>query len=109
MPARIKIAFAALGLSALLAGCASPPAMQDYDRSFGEAVNYNIAAQLVDPLPEGATVPPDTDGARSGLMMERYRTDKVKQPGALRTSGIGSTSGGGGTGGSEYGMGATRE
>jgi hypothetical protein len=99
----IKIAFAAAGLSSALAACESPPTMEDYNHSFGEAINYNIAVQTVDPTPEGANYAPTFDGERTDLMMQRYRADKVKQPGPLRTSGIGSTSGGYGNGGTDMG------
>jgi hypothetical protein len=95
----LKIAFAAAGLSLALAACESPPFMQDYNQSFGEAINYNIAVQTVDPTPDDAIYAPTFDGARTDLEMQRYRADQVKQPGPLRTSGIGSTSGGFGNGG----------
>jgi hypothetical protein len=103
MHPRLKIVFAAAGLSSALAACDSPPPMQDFNKSFGEAINYNIAVQTVDPTPDDATYAPTFDGARTGLMQERYRNDKVKQPGPLRTSGIGSTSGGYGNGGTDMG------
>lgn len=98
-----KITVAAAGLSLTLAACQSPPTMQDFNQSFGEAINYNIAVQTVDPTPDNAIYAPTFDGARTGLTQERYRTDQVKQPGRLRTSGIGSTSGG--YGGNGMGMG----
>lgn len=93
MPASLDGLIAAAGLSAVLAACESPPDMQDFNRSFGEAITYNIAVQTVDPTPSGALIAPNFDGARTGLSQQRYRNDTVKQPGPLRTSEIGSTSG----------------
>jgi hypothetical protein len=100
---KIPFAFAAAVLSLALAACESPPNMQDYNHSFGEAVNYNIAVQTVDPTPDDAIYAPTFDGDRTDLMMQRYRADEVKQPGPLRTSGIGSTSGAYGNGGTDMG------
>lgn len=88
----LKLSIAVVAALASVA-CESPPPMQDFNHSFGEAINYNISAQIVDPMPEGATYAPTFDGARTTLELERYRADKVRQPGPLRTSGIGSTSG----------------
>jgi hypothetical protein len=91
---RLKIAFGAAGLMSItLVACESPPSMQDFNHSFGEAINQNIAQQIVNPEPEDAAYPPTFDGARTDIEMQRYRNDKVKQPGPLRTSGIGSTTG----------------
>jgi type IV pilus biogenesis protein CpaD/CtpE len=60
-----------------LAACADPH--QPLSRDFGNAVNANIAAQVVNPHPliTGAA---DTDGQRVSDAMNRYRTGKVTRP-----------------------------
>ena len=59
-----------------LAACEDPHRPLALD--FGNAVNANIAAQVINPNPRiGAA---DTDGQRVGDAMERYRTGKVHRP-----------------------------
>ena len=60
-----------------LAACADPH--QPLSADFGNAVNTNIAAQVVNPNPAMAG-PNDTDGQRIGNAVNRYRTDRVYQP-----------------------------
>jgi hypothetical protein len=70
------------------AGCAQPA---PHDPDFGNAVRHNIAAQVVSDQP--STVPPDAlDGTRAGLMIHRYKLDKVEPPQDLSTSDVGSGS-----------------
>jgi type IV pilus biogenesis protein CpaD/CtpE len=61
-----------------LAACEDP--QRPLSPDFGNAVNANIAAQIINPNPRiGAA---DTDGQRVGDAMERYRTGKVYRPNA---------------------------
>jgi hypothetical protein len=67
-----------------LAGCAaSERPTADLERriasDFGNAVNANIAAQAVNPMPV-ALGPSDTDGRRVSDAMDRYRSGKVYTP-----------------------------
>jgi hypothetical protein len=68
-----RLAF--LGLMAM-AGCADPH--QPLSEDFGNAVNTNIAAQVVNPVP--ADGPAETDGRRTSQAIGRYRDDQVRQP-----------------------------
>ncbi len=54
--------------------------------NFGEANRMTMAAQIVDPDPVYASLIPETHGEHAGQAIERYRTDKVKQPDRTRTS-----------------------
>ena len=60
-----------------LAACADPH--EPLSADFGNAVNANIGAQVINPIPlvSGAA---DTDGQRVGDAMNRYRTGKVTRP-----------------------------
>jgi type IV pilus biogenesis protein CpaD/CtpE len=79
-------AAAATGLSACTAN----------DTTFGGAIRQNYAAQIVDPDPQYQE-PQTSDGSAGAAAVERYRTDKVKQPVGVkttrRTGGSGSGSG----------------
>ena len=84
----------AMLLMPVLAGCTAN------DPTFGGAVRSNYVMQVINPDPkyEGALVE-GGDGSHSAAAVERYRTDKVKEPKSIRTtqgSGGGSGSGGGG-------------
>ncbi len=57
-----------------LAACADPH--QPLSADFGNAVNVNIGAQVINPNPL-VTGAADTDGQRIGDAMNRYRTGKV--------------------------------
>ena len=78
----------------LLAGCA-----KDYSASageinaadFGEANRQTYAAMIIDPDPQYET-PMATSGEHAAAAVERYATDKVKQP--ERISSTTSVSGG---------------
>jgi hypothetical protein len=60
-----------------LAACTDPH--QPLSADFGNAVNNNIAAQVVNPNPALAGSN-DTDGQRAGSAMNRYQTNRVYQP-----------------------------
>ena len=72
-----------LAVAALLAGCERPQGHPPPGVPYGEAVQRNVALQVIDPEPELAPVPPEFDGARAALMIERYRTDEVEAPEGL--------------------------
>jgi hypothetical protein len=57
-----------------LAACTDPH--QPLSADFGNAVNVNISAQVINPNPLVAGAA-DTDGQRIGDAMNRYRTGKV--------------------------------
>ncbi len=59
-----------------LAACEDPH--RPLSRDFGNAVNANIAAQVINPNPTVGVA--DTDGQRVSDAMERYRTGKVHRP-----------------------------
>lgn len=98
MPCR-KLLSAALATLAL-AGCASvDPHTGSADPRFGEASRWNAAAQIINPDPvyaEGGAQPGDS-GIKAGAAVERYRTDRVKEPRVQTTSTV-TTGGGGGQG-----------
>jgi hypothetical protein len=80
---------APLALLVAAAGCASEPGPHSPD--FGNAVRHNIAVQAVSDQP--SPTPPDAfDGTRAGLMVHRYKLDKVEPPQQLTTSDVGSGS-----------------
>jgi type IV pilus biogenesis protein CpaD/CtpE len=60
-----------------VAACTDPH--QPLSADFGNAVNTNIAAQVVNPTPAMAGSN-DTDGQRAGSAVNRYRTNRVYQP-----------------------------
>jgi len=76
----------------LLAGCTAN------DPTFGGAVRSNYAMQVINPDPQyEGTLVEGGNGQTSAAAVERYRTDKVKQPKSIRTtSGISGGSSGGG-------------
>lgn len=64
----------------LLAGCTPT------DATFGNAVRQTMAAQVVNPDPQYDSPVPTTEAAKAGAAVDRYRTDKVKQPDTIRTT-----------------------
>lgn len=86
----------ALGLLAMPALAACTP----NDPTLGGAVRSNYAMQVINPDPSyERTLVEGGEGARSAAAVERYRTDKVKEPKSIRTtkgSGGGSGAGAGG-------------
>lgn len=86
----------------LLCGCSTTAHRHigEDDPGLGEAVKYNAAAQIINPVPvyaQGGALPGDS-GAKAQAALERYRTDKVKKPETL--SSTESSSGGSGGSGS---------
>ena len=79
---------AALGLVAAIAACASQDKLHP---SFGNAVQHNMAVQIINPSPtySGAQQVPGLDGPRAAGTQERYDTGKVIQPEKLRTTKVG--------------------
>jgi type IV pilus biogenesis protein CpaD/CtpE len=70
------ITLAAASALAGLAGCADNAQVR-MASDFGNAVNSNIAAQLVNPMPNYRTDMPLTDGRRVSDGIQRYRTNRV--------------------------------
>ena len=101
----LLIALAALGASTL-AGC-------DYERNdtfgpgFGNAIQNNRAAQIINPNPPAATQAPNLDGSLAVDAVDRYRTGRVRQPASTSISNIGGGTGGGGGGGTSGGASVT--
>ena len=85
--------FAAIAIALpLLAGCAStmPSLLEEPgDSQFGEANRQTMMAQVIDPDPayEG---PATSSGDHAADAIERYNTDKVKEPDSIRTTNVGS-------------------
>lgn len=89
---------ACLALLPLLAACATNPVFEEVgDSTFGEANRQTMMAQVIDPDPvyDG---PAASSGDHAAQAIERYRTDKVKQPDTIRTTDVGTDTGGGGGG-----------
>ena len=79
----------------LLGGCTGADGgVASTTPAFGEAVRQTFAAQVLDPAPQYAEPNPLTSGGRAALAVERYETDKVKQPDRTATTNL-STGGGG--------------
>lgn len=70
----------------LLAGCNTPS--DEPLPVFGEAVQNNMAAHIIDPTPPASMELPPADGARRALMIQRYQRDKVETPREPTTSTI---------------------
>jgi hypothetical protein len=62
-----------------LAGC-SENHVTNLSPNFGNAVNYNIAVQVDNPLPNERIGAGPQDGTRLENAIERYRTNKVYRP-----------------------------
>lgn len=90
---RVRALAALAGLLAL-SGCGGADSgLASTGPAFGEAVRQTFAAQVVDPAPQYADAEPVTSGNRAARAIERYDTDKVKQPDRTATSSL-STGGG---------------
>lgn len=69
-----------------LGGCATNAITEKPgDLKFGDANRQTMMAQVIDPDPV-YTQPAQTSGAHAADAVERYRTDKVKQPDSVRTT-----------------------
>ncbi|MFC4293526.1 hypothetical protein ACFO0A_00480 [Novosphingobium tardum] len=77
-----KRALLAAGAVLALAGCTGwdPRTGKIEDAGWGEANRQTIAAQVIDPDPQYEYVDPETSGLHAAQAIERYRTDRVKQP-----------------------------
>jgi type IV pilus biogenesis protein CpaD/CtpE len=78
--------------------------------AFGNAVQNNMAVQIINPVPPATTVAPDYTGKRAESAIQRYRAGAVIPPASTSIGGIGggggAPSGGGGGGGAASGGGA---
>lgn len=96
MRSKVILALAAgLALGACQHGPSDYPYMGGPD-NFGEANRVTMAAQVIDPTPHYDTAVPEGSGEHAAQAVERYRTDKVKQPDKVRTSDIKAGGSGGG-------------
>jgi hypothetical protein len=86
---RIAGGIAGMGMVLVVSGCQTPPTFGEPEETYGAAVRHNIAVQTVNPDPQNKLTPPAHDAARAAKSMERYKTDKVKQPVEIRTSDVG--------------------
>ena len=86
---RIQIALV-IGLAISAAGCTSTGGLkQSRADNWGEAYRQTLAAQIINPAPEYDTPFAASSGAKAAQAIERYRTDKVKQPAKQSLSDIG--------------------
>jgi len=95
-------------VSFLLCGCASDVPVGLPQSEFGEAVQHNVAAQIVNPMAPEDRGPLTFDGQRAALQQGRYLSDKVEKPVESSTNSAfqssGGNGGGGGGGGTGMGM-----
>jgi len=80
--------FIAAGALLLLSACASTPNGQPFmggNDNWGEANRQTLAAQIIDPMPV-YTTPLEGSAVQSINALDRYKTDKVKQPDKVKTS-----------------------
>lgn len=79
-----------LGFSLLsLASCTSMNEAGEPPHYFGNAVEQNIAAQIVNPDAPEENTAPEHVGARIAVGQARYVIDKVDHPKEVRTSDVG--------------------
>jgi len=76
-PQRYTMLLGGAFLWPVLAGCANTT----FDESFGNAIEQNKAAHIVNPEPAAVDVP-ELEGARAALAIQRYKRGQVIQPGA---------------------------
>ena len=88
------------GVALLLAACEHPPSLGPGEADFGNAVNHNIQAHVVNPTPTPEAGSAPYDGKRADRNLKRYQVDNVKKPSKLTTSSA-NTGGGGGGGGND--------
>ena len=92
-----------LALALAAAGCTSPGDLKmGQADNWGEANRQTFAAQVINPSPEYDTPLAASSGEHAAQAIERYRTDKVKQPVHQSLSTVGSK-GGSGSGASPNG------
>ena len=76
-PQRFTIIFGGALLWPILAGCSNPT----FDEAFGNAIEQNKAAHIVNPEPAAVDVP-ELAGTRAALALQRYKRGQVIPPGA---------------------------
>ncbi len=74
-PQRYTMLFGAAFLWPALAGCTNTT----FDESFGDAIEQNKAAHIVNPEPAAVDVP-ELEGARAALAIRRYKRGQVIRP-----------------------------
>lgn len=86
MTSDLPRAVIALAFVLALAGCANNAITEEPgDLKFGDANRQTMMAQVIDPYPVYSE-PAQSSGAHAADAVERYRTDKVKQPDSVRTT-----------------------
>jgi type IV pilus biogenesis protein CpaD/CtpE len=94
------LAFLAATLATALAGCyPEQERQQTFGPGFGNAVQNNMAVQVINPVPPATTTAPDYEGTRAAAAVERYRAGHVIPPASTSIGplgGGGAPSGGGG-------------
>jgi type IV pilus biogenesis protein CpaD/CtpE len=93
MKTAIAYTVAAIAVAAMLSACSDTLPLNQPD-GFGNAVRHNIEAQVVNPNPKPESGPIPMNGNRAGIAMQRYESDKVKEPKSMSTSGINVLGGG---------------
>lgn len=91
-----RLRFAAIvSLVCLTAGCASAGGLKLAKAdNWGEAYRQTLAAQIINPAPEYNEPLAASSGDHAAKAIERYRTDRVKQPVQHNLSNAGRQSGG---------------
>lgn len=87
---------AGLALTIAAAGCTTPGGLKPGQAdNWGEANRQTFAAQIINPAPEYDTAFASSSGDHAAQAIERYRTDKIKQPIHQSLSSVGSKGGAG--------------
>lgn len=74
------------GIALMLSACSTNAITEKPgDLKFGDANRQTMMAQVINPDPV-YTEPAQGNGANASDAVERYRTDKVKQPDTIRTT-----------------------
>lgn len=84
------------GAVLLLAACTRDGVNSASADNWGEANRQTFAAQVIDPDPQYDTINPATSGDHAAKAIDRYNKGAVKAPEKVRTSNVGSGSGGSG-------------
>ncbi len=96
MPTEVLCGAGVLALMWMVSGCAADGSLASQLNAapMGEASRQTFAAQIIDPDPKYADPVPQTSGDQAQAAIDRYSHDQVKKPEKLRTSKVGSDSGG---------------
>lgn len=82
-----RLRWLALAAPLLISACAYDSAtMGGVASAFGDANRQTMLVQIVDPDPHYEFLDPPTSGEHAAQAIERYRTDKVKQPDRTSTT-----------------------